>query len=307
MMCYFVPLRMGTKKQFSDQFNTFTCCVGSGMESHSKYTEAIYYEGNDKSLFVNLFIPSVLTWKEKNITVKQGTNFPYSDTINLLISAQKPSSFTIRIRKPGWETSPIVITVNNTPVDLSREENGYILINRQWNNNDKMQVVMPMKVYTETMPDNPNRIAFLYGPVVLAGDLGYQELTDFHDVPVLLTSDRTISNWIKMDDARLLTFKTINTGKPFDITLKPFYENYKNYYSVYWDYFTNDDWAKREADYEAEKMRVKDIEARTIDIMRMGEMQPERDHNFIGDNTFVDEERNKKSRNAHTQDGFHSP
>ena len=76
MMCYFVPLRMGTKKEFSDPFNTFTCCVGSGMENHSKYTENIYYQGKDGSLYVNLFIPSVLNWKDKGITLTQVSAYP---------------------------------------------------------------------------------------------------------------------------------------------------------------------------------------------------------------------------------------
>src|SRR3954469_1646596 len=71
MMCYFVPLRMGTRKEFSDSFNTFTCCVGSGMENHVKYGESIYFEGADGSLYVNLFIPSRLQWKGKNTTVVQ--------------------------------------------------------------------------------------------------------------------------------------------------------------------------------------------------------------------------------------------
>ncbi|MBS1935564.1 MAG: glycoside hydrolase family 127 protein, partial [Bacteroidetes bacterium] len=196
MMCYFVPLQMGTKKEFSDQFNTFTCCVGSGMESHSKYTEAIYYEGTDGSLFVNLFIPSVLNWKEKNIAIRQETNFPYSDTVSLSISTQKPAAFTIRIRKPWWAKKGIGITVNNKQADISREENGYILINGKWKNNDKIKIIIPMCLYTENTPDNANRIAFLYGPLVLAGDLGEKKPNDFHDVPVLLTNDHDINNWV---------------------------------------------------------------------------------------------------------------
>jgi len=300
MMCYFVPLRMGTKKQFSDSFNTFTCCVGSGMENHSKYSESIYYEGSDGSLFVNLFIPSVLNWKEKNITIQQQSGFPNSDTVHFAINTKTPSSFALRIRKPWWAKNGIGITVNGKPVEITKEANGYIVINRKWSNHDKLQVIVPMSLYTEAMPDNANRIAFLYGPLVLAGDLGKKELSDFHDVPVFLASNHNISDWIKPVSDQPLTFKTVSTGKPFDVTLTPFYKNYNNYYSVYWDYFTNDDWAKREADYEAEKKRQQDIEDRTVDILRIGEMQPERDHNLKGENTYIGEEQNRKSRNAHT-------
>lgn len=300
MMCYFVPLRMGTKKQFSDSFNTFTCCVGSGMENHSKYTESIYYEGSDGSLFVNLFVPSLLNWKEKNITIQQQSEFPNSDTIHFTLNTKTPCLFALRIRKPWWAKNGIGITVNSKPVAITKEENGYIVINRKWGKRDKLQVIIPMSLYTEAMPDNANRIAFLYGPLVLAGDLGKKELSDFHDVPVFLTSNHNISDWIKPVSNEPLTFKTVSTGKPFDVTLTPFYKNYNNYYSVYWDYFTNEDWAKREADYETEKKRQQDIEGRTVDILRIGEMQPERDHNLKGENTYISEEQNRKSRNAHT-------
>ncbi len=300
MMCYFVPLRMGTKKQFSDQFNTFTCCVGSGMENHSKYTESIYYEGSDGSLFVNLFIPSELNWKEKQVVVRQESDFPNSDTINFSVDIKSPASFAIKIRKPWWAKNGISITVNKKAVDISKAENGYMVINRKWSKNDKMQVVIPMSLYTESTPDNTNRIAFLYGPLVLAGNLGEKALNDFHDVPVFLTSNHNINDWIKPVRNQPLTFKTISTGKPFDVVLTPFYKNYNNYYSVYWDYFTSEDWAKREADYDAEKKRQKDIEDRTVDVLRIGEMQPERDHNLKGENTYIGEEQGKKSRNAHT-------
>ena len=129
------------------------------------------------------------------------------------------------------------ISVNKKAVDISKEENGYIVINKKWSKNDKIQVVIPMSLYTESTPDNSNRIAFLYGPLALAGNLGEKALTDFHDVPVFLTSDHNINDWIKPVSNQPLTFKTISTGKPFDVVLTPFYKNYNNYYSVYWDYF----------------------------------------------------------------------
>src|SRR6185436_20065373 len=108
MMCYFVPLRMGTQKQFSDSFNTFTCCVGSGIENHSKYAEAIYAEGADQSLYINLFIPSKLNWKTKGLTVRQETNFPADDKIRFLIQTSGSKELTLRIRKPFWATKGIL-------------------------------------------------------------------------------------------------------------------------------------------------------------------------------------------------------
>ena len=280
MMCYFVPLRMGTQKSFSDSFHTFTCCVGTGMENHSKYGEGIYYEGRDGSLYVNLFIPSVLHWKEKGISVQQQTNYPESGKISFAIHTKKPALFAIRIRKPWWAKDGYRITVNGNKVS-STEENGFVVVKRNWQSNDKIDFSAAMSLYTENMPDNPNRVAFLYGPLVLAGQLGTAMPDPVYGVPVLLTDNKNISDWIKPVPGETLHFATYATGKPFDVTLQPFYQTYKNYYSVYWDYFTSEQWVARQAEYEREKKEQKEMEARTIDNFRVGEMQPERDHNLV--------------------------
>ena len=92
------------------------------------------------------------------------------------------------------------------------------------------------------MPDNPNRVAFLYGPLVLAGQLGNSMPDPVYGIPVLLTDNKNISDWIKPVPDESLSFETTGIGKPFDVKLMPFYKTYKNYYSVYWDYFTNAQW-----------------------------------------------------------------
>ncbi len=278
MMCYFVPLRMGAKKQFSDKFNTFTCCVGSGMENHSKYAESIYFEGADGSLYVNLFIPSQLNWKKNNISITQLTSFPNSDQTELIIKTKSSKRFTIRIRQPHWATEGMQVKVNGKILKLSKIENGYLSIDRVWNSNDKLEINFPMSLYTESMPDNANRIAFLYGPVVLAGQLGKEMPDPIYGSPVLLTDNRNVNNWIKTEGN--LQFKLSGVGKPFDVVLAPFYKTYDQYYSVYWDYFNNEEWTARQSAWEAEKRKQKDLDERTIDIMRLGEMQPERDHNL---------------------------
>ena len=280
MMCYFVPLRMGGKKTFSDKFNSFWCCVGSGIENHSKYGEAIYYRSNDGGLFVNLFIPSQLNWKEKNITITQNTSFPESNTSSIKIACSKSLSFPMYIRNPWWAGNNAVIMVNGKEIKAGKAANGYFIVNRTWKNDDKVTIVFDMHLYTESMPDNKNRIALLYGPVLLAGDLGDTMPDPVYGTPVLLTSNHNVTEWVKPVANKPLTFKMQGVGKPFDTELSAFYAMHKNYYSVYWDYFTNEEWATREASYKEEKAQQKAIDERTVDIMRLGEMQPERDHNL---------------------------
>ncbi|HSB92586.1 MAG TPA: beta-L-arabinofuranosidase domain-containing protein [Flavitalea sp.] len=297
MMCYFVPLRMGTKKTFSDQFNTFTCCVGSGMENHSKYAESIYFEGRDGSLYVNLFIPSELNWRSRGIKISQQTNFPESGLVNFLVEGKK-RTFSLKIRKPSWAVDGVTVTVNGKPEKVSVDSEGYIAIKRAWGHADKVIVNLPMSLHTESMPDNVNRIAFLFGPVVLAGQLGTTMPDPMVGTPVLLTDNKNINDWVKRED-QSLTFQVKAVGKPFDPVLKPFYQTIDQYYSVYWDYFTPEAWTKLEAEYEAEKKRQAEIAARTIDIMRLGEMQPERDHNLkASENSYTDQALGRSGREA---------
>jgi len=293
MMCYFVSLRMGTRKQFSDSLHTFTCCVGSGMENHAKYAEGIYYEAADGGLYVNLFIPSVLRWH--GLTVTQTTRFPFGDTVDLRIDGETAAPWALRVRHPWWAAQGVQVLVNGAPWATGDEESGFVVIKRRWKKGDHVQITLPMHLYAEAMPDNHNRVALLYGPVVLAGDLGDKDPSgDLHGVPVLLTQDRNVNDWIENIGPAI--FKTKGVGRPHDVVLKPFFETYDNYYSVYWDYFTPQDWTNREVAYEAEQRRQKDIEDRTADVMRLGEMQPERDHHLDSKTSYVGDQEARRSR-----------
>ncbi len=299
MMCYFVPLRMGTQKQFSDQFNTFTCCVGTGMENHSKYVESIYYQAKDGGLYVNLFIPSILNWKEKGITIKQETKFPESNQSNLSFTIKTPKQFPLYLRNPKWAANGVKVKVNGEMISPATDESGYLVINRKWKNNDKVEIILPMTLRTESIPDNSNRVAFLYGPIVLAGQLGKETPDPIVGTPVLLTDDRNINNWIKPVENEPLTFKTNGVGKPFDPILKPFYSTYDQYYTVYFDFFNSSEWASRQAEYEADKKHQQEVEESTIDNFRIGEMQPERDHNLKASaQSYVDEALGRTGREA---------
>ena len=299
MMCYFTPLRMGTHKHFSDKFNTFTCCVGSGIENHSKYVEAIYNETADGNLFVNLFIPSRLNWISRNAIVTLETAFPSEDKVKLTLELQKTAEFTLFVRKPSWVKESTVITVNGKKVETKIDANGYLEIKRKWKNSDKLEFNMPMSLRTEAMPDNPGRIAFLYGPIVLAAQLGDKMPDPVYGTPVLLTDGTKLAEWLKPVEGQSLTFKTMGVGQPFDVTLTPFYSTYKTYYSVYFDYFTKEAWDSRKAEYEAEKKRQQEIEEKTIDNFRIGEMQPERDHNLkASEKSYVDQAFGRSGREA---------
>ena len=297
MMCYFVPLRMGGKKEYSDPFNTFTCCVGSGMENHVKYNESIYFRGDDGSLYVNLFIPSVLKWSEKGLSIKQESNLPANDQISFTVSTLKPVTLAIRIRKPHWAINP-VISINGKSQQLTADTQGYFVLNRKWKNNDKITFTTPENIYTEAMPDNANRRAIFYGPVLLAGILGNTEPDPLKGVPVFVTSETNPNKWLQMVDKSQLSFRTVNVSRPEEVNLIPFNQTKDEYYSVYWDVFTPESWVVQQKAYDEQKKKQQELEARTTDILRIGEMQPERDHNFSGENAITGEDHQKKWRST---------
>ena len=290
MFCYFVPLRMGGKKDFSDAFNTFTCCVGTGMENHTKYSQAIYFQSPDsKSLFINLFIPSTLDWKEQNTRVTIGTSILESDTVHILVDPKRKTTFTLKLRKPAW-SADYDILIDGQAQAKTLDVNGYINIQRLWKKGDRVALVLKRTIRKENILDNDKRVALFYGPVLLAGQLGDTMPDPVYGVPVFLTSNTSPSSWIKPVNVKDLVFKTTDVAQPSAVTLRPFYAIQKDYYSVYFDLFTNEEWSQRRVAYIAEKKHRQEVEARSIDVFRVGEMQPERDHSLTTTgNSYVSE------------------
>lgn len=148
------------------------------------------------------------------------------------------------------------------------------------------------------MPDNANRRAIFYGPVLLAGVLGNTEPDPLKGIPVFVTSETDPNKWLQMVDKKQLSFQTANSTQPEQVKLIPFNETENQYYSVYWDVFTPSAWAVQQKVYDEQKKKEQELEARTTDIIRVGEMQPERDHNFTGINDTTGEDHLKKWRSA---------
>jgi hypothetical protein len=303
MMCYFVPLRMGGHKEYSDSFNTFTCCVGSGMENHVKYGEGIYSRGADGSLYVNLFISSRLDWKEKGVRIEQRSEIPAGDRVVLTVTAARAGSrWVLRVRKPYWAGKGVRVRVNGMlQKRLTVGEDGYLAIRRTWRLGDRVVIELPEDLHSEPMPDNESRVALFYGPVLLAGELGVREPDPVSGIPVLVSSTADPNRWMQRVTGLpgdSLVFRTVGAAQPGEITLIPFNRTENEYYSVYWDMFTPKSWAAQQEKYQAERVRAQEMEGRTIDGLRLGEMQPERDHSFTGENLQGGEAHGRQWRSA---------
>ena len=313
MFTYFVSLKPGHFRTYSTPTDSFWCCVGTGMENHTKYGEAIYFHGADQ-LYVNLFLPSVLTWKEKGLVLRQDTKYPHENTIDFTFGAAPNTALALRIRCPAWATGPLAFQLNGQPLAVSSSPGKFAEINRVWKKGDRLRVTISMGLHTETLEGDANKIAFLYGPIVLAGDLGPATATpsfpyakdqgdNFRaataDVPVLVrngSADLTAS--VKRVPGANLVFSMAGTGKPDDITLRPLFNMPYERYNVYWSVVSAQDGQTREATLKAEKEKRERDEARIVDQLNPAEQQSETDHKLNSENSQTGDFRDLKWRSA---------
>ena len=251
MISYFLPMLSGAHKVYSTPDSSFWCCVGSGFENQAKYGEAIYYHSQN-DLYVNLFIPSELNWKEKGTVIKQETSFPENGIVNLIIQSAKGVKTSINIRYPSWATNGAIVKVNGKKVSVTQKPGSYIALNRVWKGGDKIEINFPMSLRIIPTNDDPGKAAISYGPIILAAPMGTEAMTspapysdptlyndyysyDYH-VPANIISSlelnrNDLNSAIKAVAGEKLVFKAVKEG----ITLKPLYDIHRERYVVYWD------------------------------------------------------------------------
>jgi hypothetical protein len=326
MVLYYCPLRPGAWKSFSTPDDSFWCCVGTGMENHTKYGDTIYFHDND-ALFVNLFIPSELTWKDKGVVVRQTTKFPEEEATHLAISTKQPTRLALKVRNPGWAASGLTVSINGEEIArpdggarrLQPSESSYVTIDREWKNGDRIDVRLPMRLHVEAMPDNPQMIAVMYGPMVLAGELGQEGLDGVKRygpsapqvgrvrtpvIPAFVTDradiEQSVTSKIVADGAPL-RFRTRGLAQPHDLTLEPLYRINDQRYTVYWNVYSPAEWTKRNTDLAATDARRKESERRTIDSVIVDQGENEKAHALQSENAsdgYFEGKRTREARNG---------
>ncbi|KEO74435.1 glycoside hydrolase family 127 protein [Anditalea andensis] len=294
---YFTPMRPKHYRVYSKPHEGFWCCVGSGLENHSKYGKFIYaYEG--ENLYVNLYVPSVLSWKDKGIEITQTTKFPFDDKITLTINTHKEQQLSLKIRKPIWVTSSdnISLKVNDEIIGLNIQED-YITMDRKWKDGDKITVNLPMEIHKEYLPDDSKWVSILYGPIVLAAADRNEEVLDgiwaddsrmghiaHGEMKPLNTSDMYLADRTQKinQEREILTFDftdQITSIKNENILLEPFYKIHEARYQIYFPVIDHEEeiTSRRVMLSEKDEVFMK-LASRTVDEIALGEQQPESDH-----------------------------
>lgn len=296
MVCYSVALESGQEKIFSNRFDAFWCCVGTGIENHVKYAESVFFKSEDGGVYTNLFIPTQLNWKEKGMTVKMETQLPQNNKVQIKFEG-KMQSFPLHIRCPEWAKQGLKAFVNGKEKKVTSTPGSYLTIDGKWGSNTELTLEIPMSLYTESMPDNANRRAIFYGPVLLTGALGTEKLKEY-DIPVFVTNGGDILKDIKPIEDKSLTFSTGTSTLPNDLQLIPFHKIHGQKHAVYFDVFSPEEWSIKQKEYQKIIEDQKAMDAKTIDVLRIGEMQPERDHDLQSENSIAGDAQGFKFRHA---------
>ncbi|QNA86429.1 glycoside hydrolase family 127 protein [Sphingomonas sp. So64.6b] len=293
---YMTPLMTGSERGYSTKDDdAFWCCVGSGMESHAKHGEAVLWEG-EGALLVNLYIPVEATWKARGAQLTLDTRYPFEPESRLTITRlARPGSFPIALRIPGWAAGKAVVTVNGAAVKPI-VEGGYAIVKRRWKAGDSVAITLPLDLRIEATPGNADVVAILRGPLVLAADLGPTATPWSEADPALVGADLLAGFTAKAPvDA---VYATNGIVRPGNLDFVPFYRQYERRSAVYFKRFSEGAWKVEEAAFLADQARLKDIAARSVDTMFLGEMQPERDHNLVSEQSYPVSYRGRNGRDA---------
>jgi len=307
-VCYMVPVGRGVQHEYQDMLHGFTCDVGTGMESHALHGDGIYYE-DGANLWVNLYAPSTAEWARAGARLTMDTGFPEGETAKLVFGLTAPREFTLALRRPYWAGDGFAVKLNGERQNVDRETAGgrgqygyayrvssYVELKRTWRTGDMVEVTLPKSLGLEPLPDNPRRASVMWGPLVLAGDLGPERARERTEgeaiepppkVPVLVAADRPVAEWIKPVAAVPGSFKSDGVGREpdaagqaRDVDLVPFYRLHRRTYATYWDLFTPGEWEGKKAEYAAEAERLRRLEAATVAYLEPGEVVFERRFNY---------------------------
>jgi len=319
--CYMVCVGQNPRqREYADMFQSFTCCVGSGMESHALHGDGIYYEAGDR-LWVNLYAPSTAEWKAAGMKLEMETGFPEGDSATLKLTLRSPKQFTLALRRPYWAGEGFAVKVNDEAVSedminpgrsdvaggrggfrrsqsgqASRKTSSYIELKREWRSGDTISLTLPKTLSLEPLPDNPRRAAVMWGPLVLAGDLGPEQsrergrggrgpFTNQTGMPVFVAADKPVRDWIKPVADKPGHFHSEGVGRDKDVEFIPFYRLHRRTYGVYWNLFTPQEWENRSAEFAAAQEKQRKLEAATVAFAQPGQMQTERDFNQQGEDS----------------------
>jgi DUF1680 family protein len=291
---YMTPLMSGAPREYSKPGeDVFWCCVGTGMESHSKHGDSIFWEGGD-TVFVNLYIPAELRWARTGGVIQLETGYPIDGDVRLTLSDFPESKhFRLALRIPSWVDAAPAITVNDRRVKFAREK-GYAIVDRAWRSGDRLDLKFPVGLRVEQAPGDPATVSVLHGPMVLAADLGPTTEPD-RGIDPAMVGDDLLSHF---QPAGLARYRTAGLIRPADLAFAPFYAQADRRHAVYFRRFTEAGWRAEQAARASARAEEADLKRRSIDLVALGDEQDEKTHGLRSEISYPVSYRRRTGRDA---------
>ncbi|MCW3052162.1 MAG: hypothetical protein JWN14_1332 [Chthonomonadales bacterium] len=270
-VCYFLPLATGTERRYEPLYDRFACCTCSGFDSYARHADSLYYTAHG-TLFINQYIASTARWTAQDLSLRQETSIPYQNTARFSLTLRKPHRLKLAFRCPSWATEGMHITVNGVSSPVGARPGSYLVLDQTWRTGDVVALQIPEPLRAEPMPDDPHRVAFFKGPVLLSGELGQDrgDLSNADEQMAIPDRGGNPTTLLESIPGRPLNYKLRTLSAPNGIVLSPFFSLRENRYALYWDVTGKPEWAAMQATRATERARLAALDARTIDHVEVG-------------------------------------
>ncbi|MEY4489171.1 MAG: hypothetical protein RIQ79_1679 [Verrucomicrobiota bacterium] len=312
---YFLGLGSVGVKVFSTPFDSWWCCVGTGLENPARYGELLFHHAGS-TLWVNQFFAASLDWAARGVRVTLETCFPDDDTVRITVACVAPTVFELKLRHPAWCAAPS-LTLNGDPVAIASAPSSYLALEREWHDGDTLVLRLPMSLRLESLPHSEDKIAaVLYGPVLLAAivpdepgvpnpaaqrfgeHLAARGKTDAFP-PVFVAPDAVaLLSGLRPTGRAPLEFASHGVVRPADLVFVPLHRIYEEQYAVYFTRLTAAEWADREGELRAAADSRRALDAATLDWITPGYQQPEVEHAFHSERAEIEDFGGRKGRLA---------
>ena len=315
---YMVPVGRSEQQEYQDMQRDFTCCVGSGMESHALHGDGVWYESSD-TVWLNLFVPSIARTTLGRAVLALETNFPDGDAATIRVTIPAPRTFTLKVRRPHWAGDDFQVQLNGTvlaqpalaalsdPVaggraggpgnEATAPVSTYVTITRTWRTGDTVTLRVPKALHLEPTPDDPSVTAILWGPLALAGDMGPRitrtdenaQTTPRLPAPVLVAATREVRDLVVSTETpgnflvRGIARRSDDDAPAPDVSLTPFYRTHRRRYALYFDLQTPDQYRDSLAAQRAAREASSRLDAMTVGTVIVGNPESEQAANYRSD------------------------
>lgn len=300
MFTYMTPTISGAVREYSTPYDSFWCCVGTGMESHAQFGDSIYWQNAD-TLYVNLYIPSTVNWAGHAMKLRQSGGMPLRGDVRLdVLEVDSGTTHRLALRIPGWAGSAWTLKLNGRSLRPMLVD-GYAVIERTWRKRDTLQLELPLPLRLESAPGDANSVSVLRGPLVLAADLGPTGKPFDQPSPALVDDGSPLKTFRAESD--VAAHYTSDATRPGDLHFTPFYNQYDRRSALYFKRMDDAGW-QRELKLRAEANAArKHLDEHAVDVIQFGDDASEHAHGLRSDTSFSGSYRRQTCRDVRSK-GF---